>query len=247
VRILALDSSFDPCGLALVDEGGIVASMSFRHERDLSRWWAIRLRWLMSEIGWTVKDLDGFAVCHGPGSFTGLRIGVAVLKTMAQALQKPILGISSLELIVLPYRAAWPGTILSILPCRKGEVYRAAYAEGGTLLRDPAVRTLDELYAEIEVLPQPLLVTGDVGPKDAMNLPAEVRRGDSWLGLPNVEVLAREGHRRLSAGEGIDPFALNVLYLKRSQAEEQLEAHKRGEPLDPSSYLTVVKPSGDAG
>ena len=226
VRILAMDTSFDPCGIALADEKGIVASMSFRHEREVSRWWAPRLRWLLGEVGWDIGDLEGFAVCHGPGSFTGLRIGVAAMKTLAQALERSIVGISSLELIALPYRHSWPGTVVGILFCRTGEVYRAAYAEGGELLKEPAVVRVEDLHQELAELPGPVLLAGDVGPRDQLDLPPGVRRGAPWLAVPHVEMLAREGHRRLAAGEGVDAMALKILYLKRSQVEEQMEARR---------------------
>jgi tRNA threonylcarbamoyladenosine biosynthesis protein TsaB len=227
VRIFAMDTSFDPCGMALADENGIVGSMTFRHERDLSRWWAPRFHWLLAEVGWKVEDLEGFAVCHGPGSFTGLRIGVTAQKTMSQLLKRPLVGISSLELIALPYRSAWPGTVVSVLYCRTGEVYRAAYGGGGAALREPAVVTVGELHAELADLPGPVLVSGGVGPKDRLELPPNARMGDPWLSLPNVERLALEGRRRLAEGGGGDPLGLTVLYLKRSQAEEQLEAFQR--------------------
>ena len=227
MRILAMDTSMDPCGIALADGKGIVGAMTFRHERDLSRWWAPRLRWLLAEVGWRVEDLEGFAVCHGPGSFTGLRIGVTAMKTLAQTLERPLVGISSLEAVALPYLSAWPGTVVSVLPCRTGEVYRAAYGEGGSVLLEPAVATVEGLNGEMPGLPGPLLISGGAGPKDTLTPPPGARAGDPWLGLPNVERLALEGRRRLESGRGGDPVALNVLYLKRSQAEEQWEAYRQ--------------------
>jgi tRNA threonylcarbamoyladenosine biosynthesis protein TsaB len=228
VRILAMDTSMDPCGLALADEKGIVAAMSFRHEREVSRWWAERLKWLMEKVDWPMSDLEGLAVCNGPGSFTGLRIGVSAMKTLAQALDRPILGISSLELIALPYLRVWPGTVVSILYCRKGEVYRAAYSEGGITLKEPAVRTVEEVRQELEELAvHPLLICGREGPKDTLPLPPGARRGDDWLSRPSVERLALEGHARLAAGQGRDPLGLTVEYLKRSQAEEHAEAFRK--------------------
>ena len=229
MRVLALETSSDPSGIALADETGIVASHTFRHGRELSRWWAVRLQGLLEGAGWQVSDLDGLAVCHGPGSFTGLRIGVAALKTLAQAIGKPIVGVSTLDLLALPYRDAWPGTVLSLLYCRAGEVYRAAYGEAGTVLKEPAVRTLEELREEFEALPGPLLVCGDAGARNTLELPEGARRGDPWLAHPNVERLALEGVRRLSNGVGQDPMALTVLYLKRTQVEEQLEARKKAQ------------------
>lgn len=216
----------DPCGLALADEQGIVASMSFRHEREVSRWWADRLRWMLEKVTWRLDQLEGLAVCNGPGSFTGLRIGVTAMKTLAQALERPLLGVSSLELVALPYHSAWPGTIFSVLYCRKGEVYRAAHSEEG-IVKAPEVRTVEEVNRELAETSAPLLVCGSAGPKDSLILPPGARWGDAWLARPHVERLALEGHARLSQGQGGDPMGLTVQYLKRSQAEEQAELYRK--------------------
>jgi tRNA threonylcarbamoyladenosine biosynthesis protein TsaB len=235
-----MDSSFDPCGIALADEAGVVASLTFRYERDFSRWWACRLQWLLDQAGWKAEEIEGFAVCDGPGSFTGLRISVTALKTMAQALNRPIAGISSLELLALPYRSAWPGPVASLLYCRKGEAYRAVYVEGGIILMEPTVRTVEELNEELAGLPGPLLICGEIGKLDLLEIPPGARRGDPWLYRPHIDVLAREGHRRLAAGEGEDPLALTIRYLKRTQVEEQLEAQRKRAAEAPV-------PSGDGG
>ncbi len=227
MRALALDTSWDPCGLALADEGGVVAAMSFRHEREVSRWWAERLDWMLTQVGWTLRDLDGLVVCGGPGSFTGLRIGMAAAKTLTQALERPLVEVSSLELLALPYRAAWPGAVASVLHCRQGEVYCEAYSPDGAVLLPAAVVTVEKLAQNLNSLPKPLLVCGAVGPKDTLPLPDDARRGDPWLATPNVERLALEGVRRLEAGLGVDPLTVTVRYLKRSQAEEQAEAYRK--------------------
>jgi tRNA threonylcarbamoyladenosine biosynthesis protein TsaB len=223
-----MDSSFDPSGIALADDGGIVASLTFRYDRDFSRWWATRLQWLLSQAGWKMSDLDGFAVCDGPGSFTGLRISVSAAKTMAQALGKPILGISSLELLALPYRSTWVGPIVSLLYCRKGEAYRAVFDANGETIREPAVLTVEEVNAELSVMDAPL-ICGDAGKSNALVLPPSARRSDPWLWLPHIEVLAREGHRRLAEGKGADPMGITIRYLKRSQVEEMMAEKRRHE------------------
>ena len=233
MRILAMDTSFDPCGIALADDAGIVAALTFRNERDFARVWATRLTTLLEYAAWSVSDLEGFAVCSGPGSFTGLRISASAVMTMAHALNRPLLGITSLELLALPYASSWRGARASVLYCRKGEVYRAAYASDGRPLLDPAVRSLDDAALDLAGLPTPLLIIGDAGSKQTLEIPPEARRADPWLSTPHVELLAREGHRRLEAGEGGPADQLTVVYLKRSQVEEEMERKRLQVEMEP--------------
>jgi tRNA A37 threonylcarbamoyladenosine modification protein TsaB len=149
------------------------------------------------------------------------------MKTLAQALEKPIVGVSSLDLIALPYRSAWPGTLVSVLYCRTEEVYCSVYDEGMQPLREPGVLRVEELNRELAEIPPPALVCGEVGPRDTLVLPPGARQSDPWLHHPHVEMLAREGCRRLVEGHGVDPMTLRVQYLKRSQAEEQADLYRQ--------------------
>jgi tRNA threonylcarbamoyladenosine biosynthesis protein TsaB len=221
--VLALETSADPCGMALVDEGGVVSSVRFRHHMNLSSTWAPLLQRMLAEVGRTPAQIAGVATSLGPGSFTGLRIGVVAAKTLAQTLQIKLLGIGSLELLALPFRAVAGLSVLCVLPCRRGEAYVGAYRCTGNALRGlvgGAVMPLESLAGLMASLPEPMVVAGAAShrPEDA-DAP---RAADQWHHAPSAEVLGMEARRRMLAGESVEPAALLPIYLKRSQAEERL-------------------------
>lgn len=221
--VLALETSADPWGLALADEGGVAASLAERHRMRLSAVWAERLQEMLERNGLSVTDLRGLAVCLGPGSFTGLRVGVVAAKTLGQALGLPVVGISSLELMALPLRSAAGLRIAAVLPCRKGEVYAAFYqATGAGLepLSEPTVLPVEQFLQQLAGEGQPTVFCGRTGQED-IPLPANALDAGPACARPSVELLAVEGRNRLLAGQGEDPRTLLPLYLKRSQAEEK--------------------------
>jgi tRNA threonylcarbamoyladenosine biosynthesis protein TsaB len=126
VKLLAVDTSTRACSVAVVDQDRLACEITTgptgTHSTHLLR--LIRMALEFSEI--ELHGLDGFAVCVGPGSFTGLRIGVSTVKGLAFAAAKPVSGISSLEALAQPC-LPWPHLICAMLDARKDEVYAARY------------------------------------------------------------------------------------------------------------------------
>jgi tRNA threonylcarbamoyladenosine biosynthesis protein TsaB len=126
LKLLAVDTSTRACSVAVVDQDRLACEITTgptgTHSTHLLR--LIRMALEFSEI--ELHGLDGLAVCVGPGSFTGLRIGVATVKGLAFAAAKPVSGVSSLEALAQPC-LPWPHLICAMLDARKGEVYAARY------------------------------------------------------------------------------------------------------------------------
>lgn len=223
--VLAFETSVDPCGMALADEKGIVTAVRFRHHMDLSSTWAVEVQRMLESAGVSPRELGGVATSLGPGSFTGLRIGVVAAKAMAQALGCRLVGISTLELLALPFRCVDGVSVLSLVPCRRGEAYAAVYrAEGGEMLETspPTVVPVDQLLGTLEALPKPRVAVGKAlvrGDDAGVGL-----RVDPWHSASSAEVLALEAVKRMCAGAHVDPSHLVPVYVKRSQAEERLAA-----------------------
>ena len=136
MKLLAVDTSTRACSVAVVDQDRLACEITTgptgTHSTHLLR--LIRMTLEFSEI--ELHELDGLAVCVGPGSFTGLRIGVATVKGLAFAAAKPVSGVSSLEALAQPC-LPWPHLICAMLDARKGEVYAALYrARDGHLERE---------------------------------------------------------------------------------------------------------------
>ena len=188
-------------------------------------------------LRWTDVTLDqvgGFAVGVGPGLFTGLRVGVATAKTLAQVTGAPIVGMTGLD--VLAYSVRYTHRrIVSIVDARRGEVFWAAYAAvpGGVVRQtDYAVATPDSLVAELEAEPSEVLAVGDgallyrdelsvIGSRVEFASPSAAHPDAAALVELAVPRFLREEHDRL--------YDVVPLYLRKSDAEIAWDQRTRGQ------------------
>ena len=127
MKILSLDTSGSVASVAVLDEGTVLGEYSINHKKTHSQKLMPMLKELLRNLELNPVDIDIFAVSTGPGSFTGIRIGIAAVKGMAQSLDKPVVGVSSLE--GLAYNvSAFPGQICPIIDARNDNVYTAVYS-----------------------------------------------------------------------------------------------------------------------
>lgn len=160
MKTLAIDTSSLACSCAAVEDG-ILRSESYLHTGlTHSRTLAGLIRETMARAGWTAGELDRLAVCTGPGSYTGLRIGVSTAKGMAAACGTPCVGVSTLEALAQNVSCR-DGTVCAALDARAGQVYAALFSvrEGVvSRLTDDDAMKLCELEA---ILPEGATVVGD--------------------------------------------------------------------------------------
>ncbi|MDY0042933.1 MAG: tRNA (adenosine(37)-N6)-threonylcarbamoyltransferase complex dimerization subunit type 1 TsaB [Desulforhabdus sp.] len=223
MKVIAVDTSTSSGSAALLDGDLLVAEWSLQcaqtHNRRLLR----SIDFLLQQAGWSLNDLDGFAVATGPGSFTGLRIGLSTVKTLAWSVNKPFVGISSLDALAAPLCFAQL-PVCPILDARKKEIYFALYKQiqcGQLMLQGSYCVSKPERL--IERIDQPTIVCGDgwllyrellrskLG-KLAVELPAPYHT----IRAANVGAMAM---RRLQTGEAEDPMTSLPLYVRPSEAE----------------------------
>jgi len=164
---------------------------------------------LLAKHGFTKHDIDGFAVVSGPGSFTGLRIGLAAVKALAEVLSKPIAAVSFLEAIAV---SGSPGKLIAILDAGRGDLYAGEYAVSsfGAHLVSERLLTREELIASAA---DSLVVTADPSLANALRVAeVEVREID----LPRADAIARLGWQKILAGKTISSQELDANYLRRS-------------------------------
>ena len=161
-------------------------------------------------------DVDGFVVVSGPGSFTGLRVGLSTVKGLCEVLRKPLATVSMLEALVLTHGSAGESAV-ALLDAGRGEIYVGEYrldSGGATLVRE-YITKLDEFAA------LPTAFSGDlltVDEKVAEALQAANRK--VILVAPvNAGEIGRIGIRKLLSGETADPATIDVNYIRRSDAE----------------------------
>ena len=221
MRILGLETATLTGGAALLDGdrmvGEVTLSVALTHSERL----LASVDRLLGDCGWTLETLDGVAVSIGPGSFTGLRVGLATAKGLALAADLPIVPVPTLDALAagLPFADA---PVCPLLDARKGEVYVSLYRWTG----DRMTRLWDYLAlppAEaIGRLAAPVIVLGDgVEPcrPHLARLGDGVRVAPPARRLPSAAMVGQLGHARLLSGETTDPDALVPLYLRPSEAE----------------------------
>jgi tRNA threonylcarbamoyladenosine biosynthesis protein TsaB len=169
---------------------------------------------LLNKHSLTKNDIDGFAAAVGPGSFTGLRVGLAAIKALAEILRKPIAAVSLLEAVA---RAAErDGEVLAALDAGRGDVYCGEYE-----IREGRARTISQqLWTGAEFLAAVaggrLVITPDAKLADLVR---EKVFHVSLIAAPRADAIARLGFEKIHAGEIVSSEALDATYIRRSDAE----------------------------
>jgi tRNA threonylcarbamoyladenosine biosynthesis protein TsaB len=158
------------------------------------------------------EDIGAFVVASGPGSFTGLRVGLAAIKALAEILGKPIAAVSRLE--ALARAAGVRGTVIAALDAGRGEVYTGVYeVEDTAQMRAERLLTNGELFAEAAGR---MIVTPDGKLAEAARAAGlQVKQVD----LPRSDAIAPLGWEKLQKGETVSPEDLEANYIRRSDAE----------------------------
>lgn len=178
---------------------------------------------LLADTGLNWQDVDGFAAAKGPGSYTGLRIGIAAVKAMSYALQIPCVGISTLEGLAWQ-NLSWQGVICAVMTARQSLVYAGLYQSDGTqitAMQPDGMQPAAELAQQLASLEQPVLLAGDA---------VELFRAEQGLTIASPMT-------RLQNGTGIclaaaqaqwqAPAELMPEYLQLVKAEKDLQEKQR--------------------
>ena len=152
MKILAVDTATQSCSVAVTNGGALCAELTTVRNQTHSKHLMGLIHSVLEIAGFSVADLDGLAVTVGPGSFTGLRIGISTIKGFAHALDKPVVGVSSLK--ALAWQCAAPAYLICpLIDARKGEVYCATYClSGNQLIQQTGARAMspEAFLAEIK-------------------------------------------------------------------------------------------------
>ncbi|HLH60398.1 MAG TPA: tRNA (adenosine(37)-N6)-threonylcarbamoyltransferase complex dimerization subunit type 1 TsaB [Ktedonobacteraceae bacterium] len=239
--LLALDTSTRQASVALCSEDTLFGEYAWQVGNNHSVELLERIQRLVAECGNTMQDIDGVAVATGPGSFNGLRVAVASAKALAFALQRPLVGVSTLD-IIAAQQQQWHGPICSILDAGRSEVYAACYLfdamdqEGEIIyqmrrLSDYLLLTPQDLSAYLKNqlsawvgipgerdLP-PFLFCGEIIPaaREALHqlLPEHSFFVNPLQATRHASTLAMLAMQRILEGLVDDPLLLEPMYLRR--------------------------------
>ena len=231
MRILAFETSAKAASAALLEDGVLVAESFVNNGKTHSATLMPMAERLLADCGTAAAELDAVAVAAGPGSFTGVRIGVAAAKGLAWAAGKPVCGVSTLEAMAYQMRHCG-GVICPVMDARRAQVYNALFRwESGALVRlteDRAI-ALEDLKKDLAKIQNPIFLVGDGSGLCYNTLKAEI----PGLVLPpaHLELQRASGvaMAAAAAGQFQTPDALRPNYLRLSQAERERLSKMNGE------------------
>ena len=229
--ILAVDTTSHFGSVALVEGRKPIAEINYVSPSSHSRQVFRAVDELLNLSGKKFDSLEGLAVAAGPGSFTGIRIGLSLVKALALASDKRAIGVSALE--AMSYKLLWPGVelIVPMVDARKGEIFAGAYTSSDGQLKetvspgayDPG-DFLDRIPAEKKAY---LIGTG----VDLYRSLISQKLGSRAIITDRSYYLAAEigiiGEDLIKKGQGISPAELKPIYLRKSQAEEKKSVKDR--------------------
>lgn len=224
--IFGIDTCCMAATAALMDDTRLLGQIVINHKKTHSQKMMPQIEFLFEQTEIDVSEVDYFAAAVGPGSFTGVRIGVATIKAMAQAFKKPCIAVSTLFALANNV-SLFNGLVCPILDARRGQVYNALFENNERVCEDRAI-ALDELMDELLKIGKPVIFCGDAAdvykseiterlgnlanfaqPMQSMNLAASV---------------AELGKQMAIKGETVTYDELKPEYIRLSQAErERLE------------------------
>ncbi|MBS3900179.1 MAG: tRNA (adenosine(37)-N6)-threonylcarbamoyltransferase complex dimerization subunit type 1 TsaB [Dethiobacter sp.] len=226
MQILGIDTATLVCSVALVSEKATLAEYTLQTRKTHSERLLPLIAAMLSHVGITPNELDGVAVAAGPGSFTGLRIGMVTAKTLGQALNVPVVGVSTLEALAAQH-PFFPGIICPILDARREQVYNGLFVPGTRPAPLSAERVLPlwELLAELEVRSEKILFVGDGVPPYQAAIRAQL--GERVCLMPpegsicRAAAVARLGLAEFVLKHDFSWRELMPRYVRRSEAERK--------------------------
>lgn len=226
MKILAFETSAKAASVALTQEGKLLGECYQNTGLTHSQTLMVMAQDLLQQCGVAISQLDAVAVAKGPGSFTGVRIGVAAAKGLAWGAELPCIGVSTLSAMAVGL-GAWQGYVCPVMDARRSQVYNALFhVDCGkyTRIREDRAISLQELGEDVKNLSQPIFLVGDgsvlcyntlLEAVPALVLPPEHRMHQRAVGV------ALEAQRMMQ--EGAIPPAAELVpnYLRLSQAERE--------------------------
>lgn len=237
--ILAIDTSTIVSGAAIVDleKNKLVAEITMQLKLPQSEVLLGHVQDVLKIAHMDKRDLTGIAISIGPGSFTGLRIGLATAKMLAYALNLPVVAVSSLKAMAYHYPVA-NVYVASVLDAQKSNAYFSLYEwnveqHKFDTLQDICVDNFEQIVRNCSALDKPVIFVGDIAQKkaDVIEQYTKVSLGLPNLCMPrasNVAMLAKE---RFLKGDFDNIMDLEPVYIRRSEAEVLWEK-RHGEKLD---------------
>ena len=232
MKILGIDTSSMAASVAVIEDNKLICEYTINTKKTHSQKLMPMIENMLGLSDLNVREIDAIAVCEGPGSFTGLRIGMATAKAIAHVNDIPVIGVNSLEALAANMNLC-DKKICSILDAQRNQVYTGRYQYEGTKLveiKEIGIQQIDELLKELAQSGEQWILVGE----------AVYKYEDKIREISNIEIPAASNNvtkagslcsvAKVKFDEGKDIFdcyTVNPLYIRKSQAEEQYEEKQR--------------------
>ena len=232
MKILGIETSSMAASVAVIEDNKLICEYTINTKKTHSQKLMPMIENMLGLSDLNVREIDAIAVCEGPGSFTGLRIGMATAKAIAHVNDIPVIGVNSLEALAANMNLC-DKKICSILDAQRNQVYTGRYQYEGTKLveiKEIGIQQIDELLEELAQSGEQWILVGE----------AVYKYEDKIREISNIEIPAASNNvtkagslcsvAKVKFDEGKDIFdcyTVNPLYIRKSQAEEQYEEKQR--------------------
>ena len=234
MRVLALDTSSNVATVAVMEDGKLLGESILNHKKTHSQKIMVMIEELLNDLELTVQDIDLFAAANGPGSFTGLRIGVATIKALAHSVNKPVAGVSTLAGLAynLPYAEH---IIVPIMDARRNQVYTASYIwdeDGFKELSSDEAMSIEECVKNCGELLDIIFVGDGVEAHReyiVSKLGERAHFAPAAVLMQRASSIAALALEKAKKGETMNYAELTPFYLRKSQAEREYDERHREE------------------
>lgn len=219
--ILGLDTATDQVGVAIGGHEGVISCFEVLRPRRHAETLAPAIRFCCEQAGIGLDELGVIAVDVGPGLFTGMRVGLATGKALAQALRIPMIGISSLDLLAFPCRRT-DRVVVPVIDARRGEVFYAMYraVPGGVQqVLEPTVGSIEDLVGDLLARGQDALLVGNGAQRHRAGINDAIRVEIGDEAYPSAGPLVALAHARALREEWVSPGEIEPVYLRQPDAQ----------------------------
>lgn len=219
--ILGIETATEQVGVAIGGHEGVIATFEVARGRRHAEILTPAIEFVCRQADIALDELGCIAVDLGPGLFTGMRVGLAAAKALAQALRLPMIGISSLDLLAFPCRHT-DRVVVPTIDARKGEVFWAMYRQvpgGVQQVTPPTVGPIDELVADLLARSQDVMCVGDGAERYRDEIIDGYHCEISAPMHPSVGALVQLAHARALREEWVRPNEIEPVYLRAPDAQ----------------------------
>ena len=232
MKILGIDTSTMAANVAVLEDDKLICEYTINTKKTHSQKLMPMIENMLKLSDLEIKDIDAIAICVGPGSFTGLRIGMATAKAMAHVNNIPLIGVNSLEILGTNMDLC-NRKICSILDAQRNQVYMNKYIlEDNKIkeLEEISIKPIDELLEELSSSDEQWVLVGEAvyKYKEKIESISNITIPSPANNITKASSLCLVGRDKMLANEDVyNCYDINPMYIRQSQAEEQYEEKQK--------------------